>query len=513
MYRVLLVDDEPIVLEGMRIFPWDKENCVPVGEALDGITGLEMVQSLSPDIIFTDIRMPGLDGLEFADKVHRLKPETIILILTGHSEFSYAQKALHIGVFDFLLKPISFDTLHTTLKRVCTVLNKRQQEQQYTEQLSAKLRQILPIVHEQILIDNLQRKFDPQKHNISLDSFCKELFVIAVIRGDNIKTLEAYVLKDILSEKIKNIDKSCIILSELEQHIVLFRFPYEKDRSDCQKKVKKILEDIQLYVWKKYKISFSAGISLANDDFFRLAFLKQQALEILQKNQLIKKNSISVFEYGTISSLASSKIEHAKNQLCAALLTRREKIICEAFDKMTSIIQTNIDDTIQIRNTLYNIRLEIFSLVNKKDTYISTDNLSDKNIQEYISAMKEEILTLLYSLQNQDLNTQKEVEIVVSNYIKEHYAENISLTTLSETLCYSTAYLSRLIKKHCKQNFMTMLTNKRLEKAKELLIADTESIACIAQKVGYNNTGYFITAFNKHVGCTPADYRLSNSKI
>ena len=103
---------------------------------------------------------------------------------------------------------------------------------------------------------------------------------------------------------------------------------------------------------------------------------------------------------------------------------------------------------------------------------------------------------------------KRDIATIVENYIKEHYAENISLTTLSERLCYNTAYLSKLIRKNCKRNFMNILIRTRMEKAKELLHTTEETISRIAAKVGYNDEGYFITAFKKETGCSPADFRL-----
>ena len=91
MYRVMIIDDEPIVLEGMRMFSWKDENCILVGEARDGSEGLALAKKLMPDIVFTDIKMPGMNGLEFADAFHEIRRETLIVVFTGYSEFSYAQ--------------------------------------------------------------------------------------------------------------------------------------------------------------------------------------------------------------------------------------------------------------------------------------------------------------------------------------------------------------------------------------------------------------------------------------
>ena len=82
MFQVLIADDEPIVLEGMRLFPWSDIGCEVAGEAEDGIVALDMVKHLHPDIVISDIRMPGMDGLSLASAVHTLHPQTEILLIT-----------------------------------------------------------------------------------------------------------------------------------------------------------------------------------------------------------------------------------------------------------------------------------------------------------------------------------------------------------------------------------------------------------------------------------------------
>jgi two-component system, response regulator YesN len=112
MFKVLIIDDEKIIREGLRsAIDWEELDCKLVGEAEDGDQGVEMVRSLLPDIVFADIRMPGLNGLEMISKIKELKHECKIIILTGFREFEYAQQAVRLGAFRFLLKPTKKEEL------------------------------------------------------------------------------------------------------------------------------------------------------------------------------------------------------------------------------------------------------------------------------------------------------------------------------------------------------------------------------------------------------------------
>lgn len=116
MYRVVLIDDEPLITEGLRkIVSWEKYHCEVVGTAEDAVSGAELIRSLQPHILFTDIRMPGDDGLTMLAGLRSEFPEMQVAVLTGYREFSYAQEAIRLGVTRFLLKPSRMDEIHEAL--------------------------------------------------------------------------------------------------------------------------------------------------------------------------------------------------------------------------------------------------------------------------------------------------------------------------------------------------------------------------------------------------------------
>lgn len=106
MYKVVIIDDEPIIVEGIsKVVPWERYGCQIVGTAENGIEGLEVIRRERPDILFSDISMPGLDGLSMIAAFRVEFPDMMISILTGFRDFDYAQTAIRLGVIRFLLKP------------------------------------------------------------------------------------------------------------------------------------------------------------------------------------------------------------------------------------------------------------------------------------------------------------------------------------------------------------------------------------------------------------------------
>lgn len=116
MYSVVLIDDEQIILKGLRlVVKWAEYNCRVVGTASSAEEGIELIRTLRPDIVFTDIRMPGQDGLTMLGSLVRDFPDMQITVLTGFRDFAYAQEAIRLGVTRFLLKPSKMDEIHEAL--------------------------------------------------------------------------------------------------------------------------------------------------------------------------------------------------------------------------------------------------------------------------------------------------------------------------------------------------------------------------------------------------------------
>lgn len=117
MYKVVIIDDEPIIVEGLKkTVCWENFQCRVAGVAFSGEEGLTLIRNEKPDIIFTDIQMPRLDGLTMIAAIKSEFPNTQVAILTGYRDFDYAQKAIRLGVARFLLKPSKMDELMEALE-------------------------------------------------------------------------------------------------------------------------------------------------------------------------------------------------------------------------------------------------------------------------------------------------------------------------------------------------------------------------------------------------------------
>lgn len=133
MLKVLIIDDEEMIREGLRkAIDWTSLGCEIIGEAEDGDEGIEMVDTLKPDIVITDIRMPGLSGLEMISRIKELKYDCMTIIITGFRDFDYAQEAIRLGAFRLLVKPTKSEDIINVIKEAASeIKRKRESEKEF----------------------------------------------------------------------------------------------------------------------------------------------------------------------------------------------------------------------------------------------------------------------------------------------------------------------------------------------------------------------------------------------
>jgi two-component system response regulator YesN len=133
--KVMIIDDEYIILDGLSSFPWNDYGCELVATAQNGAEGLNKLQEKDPDLVFTDIKMPQMDGLEFAQKARKNKPDLRIVFLTGYENFDYAQQAIRVSASEYLLKPMDFEKLDNLIKRITAEILSEKETKRYYKNL------------------------------------------------------------------------------------------------------------------------------------------------------------------------------------------------------------------------------------------------------------------------------------------------------------------------------------------------------------------------------------------
>ena len=162
MWKVMIADDEPKIRRGLRTtIERIRPDMKVVAEAEDGETALALVQKEKPDILLIDVRMPFLNGLELIEKINGVFSDCIIIVVSGHDEFQYAQRALQLKVFEYVLKPVPQEVLASVLARAEEALAGARSQRQYLAWAHDQLERNLPLLREQFLRDWVRGRLSP----------------------------------------------------------------------------------------------------------------------------------------------------------------------------------------------------------------------------------------------------------------------------------------------------------------------------------------------------------------
>jgi len=153
-YKAFFVEDEIVTREGIRDnVDWRANGFEFCGEAPDGEMALPLLQATQPDLLITDIKMPFMDGLELCKIVRERMPRVKIVILSGHDEFEYAQKAINLGVTEYLLKPVTAQDLQKVLHRIAAQIDRERREQEDLEKLKSQVEENRTVLRERLLLN------------------------------------------------------------------------------------------------------------------------------------------------------------------------------------------------------------------------------------------------------------------------------------------------------------------------------------------------------------------------
>lgn len=513
MYKVLLADDERIIRDGISsIIKWQELNLSLIGAAKNGIEAYELIKEHQPDIVITDIRMPGLDGLQLIEKTREGYPTIKFIVLSGYNEFEYAREAMKYGVKHYLLKPTDDQKLSQVLCEVIEELHSYRKKEAYIKNMKYNMKKITPHLKQQFLREYIT---DLTYGRSEWEYFMKGLFKILDYKGYGriivFKIDEQYnyefifVLNNIATEILHN---HLILNTNIKEKVVLLikDIPVEELYKSLEK-IKEVFYDFyQMYI----TISFSECNKL-----YDTKEMYQEAEECLShqfylgKGTIITKDDILtteqkfnhfVFDYSKLEiGVKSGNMDNI--QLC----------MDQFFDQLI-YNQYNIEIALTYCIELISMIIRQSDL-NKQNLYMKQiikmqELYTLQQIKDYIYDIARTI-----TLENYKKNKEKQNQLIqrVIELIKVNISnENLSLKWIANEIVYMNVdYLGKLFKKETGENFSGYMNRIRVEKAKRL-IENSKNIKVfeVAEKVGYgNNPQYFSQIFKKYANYTPTEYK------
>jgi Response regulator containing CheY-like receiver domain and AraC-type DNA-binding domain len=515
--KAIIVDDEPITREGLIDFiEWDKLGVEIIGEAEDGIEGLELAKSGQPDIVICDIKMPRMDGISFASQLKEALPSCKVIFLSGYSDVEYLKSAIKINAVDYVEKPVDIEEFEELIKKTVLLCRKEKMKQLQEKELMDKVQRSIPYLQNRLILDIMgSTEADTEKINENLkyigSTFTEDgQYICCVIKlRDN--GMQGKVIENIRS-LIQNTGIPFII-GFYEQFIVVVILAGQKYGNED---IYGYCQHIKEAVKNEFNISLTIGVGRKEKGLLSIKNSYIGAVDALKYEFYEGPNMVFRYNFSE-GSIKGSLLFDREQFVAVENCLKREDIKSAA-----GLINDMIDDlkvsknpeVEQARKALFNIYLLISRIYEENVFEIESDNdilwakvfmtgeLS--NIRTFINNRLMAIEDRINLTKN---NREKSVIKDVEDYIKENYNRDISISCISDKVYLTPTYLCLLFKKEKGETINDYLTKVRIEKSKVMLTNRRYKLYEVARMVGYNDANYFAKVFKKITGYNPSDYR------
>lgn len=524
MLKVLLVDDEPLIVQGLsRLLDWTKEGCEIVATAQNGIEALEYLWENKVDLIIADIQMPEMTGLELLEIIRREQvSDAYFVILSGYSDFAYAQQAIRYSCMDYVLKPVEKEVLTEIIRKAANMSATEIQRQEDKKQMERAYlaRNVIALLlgkHDDVNLEYVFRHM-----HLSDGVRYIDIQLVDALDPEDVEDMEMRSMQRKLYEScrefLKEDEMHCIFDVSTEENIFdvgLVYCDHMAEKMGCREK--EYLEKLLNYlgVALKQKVVMLVGKKVADISAISKSYGTACMLYSLQafhdrKNIYFYEEEIHVNSDGILLCKAEldnliSAIEHNEK-------VRIHEAVGSLFDELRRVGARG--DIINL-----NINYLLFQLI-----HAATEQDDDVNQEEILHLISEsaiedglmrgskvhlvkfacEYAEYLAQLRK---NVSRGVLAQIEQEIREHFAENLTLRDLGRKYYINNVYLGQLFRKKYNQSFKDYLNHYRIEQAAQLLVRTDYKIYKIAEDVGYKNTDYFINKFIAEKGCTPSKFR------
>ena len=540
MYKVLIADDEKKVCRLIEnVIDWKSLGLMVAGIVNDGDAALEFIEEYNPDIVITDIRMPGLNGLKLIEQAKNFNNEIGFVIISGHRQFEYARQAMRFGVEDYLLKPLDENELTEILKKLIAkkesykeTLNR---EEYLNKQLAADVKRRQNTFMKSLITNEAKDIEDFNVKSVN-DEYCcdfkKGRFRALIVKADIVEQKENEEAYRILINQVQKLTENELregaieLLSYPSREGVYFLInmdaEYEKMLKERLRVVRKRISMLRDLFWD---IKVTACIGVPADAFEGIKESIKSARQAILNRIFWGLNHIIVVtdvksQTLSVNDIVSSQFKNGIQERIEILdITKLHRLLDSIYQtvKISQAMDGELlfQIVMELIDTLFFSLRKInseFPIEEKKDNFINRfymcTSLEDvfKELTNTFDAEISEVTDLKAEIEAKPIRVAKK-------YIQDNFHKPLKLDDISSMLGFNSSYFSGLFKKETGENFSDYLAQVRINQAKQLLVQETLPVADIAEAVGYTDLKYFSKLFKRLAGINPTEFRKLYQKL
>ncbi len=521
--KLIIVDDEPILLRGLvETYDWDNLGYEVAGFADSGEKAIDLIRTIVPHIVLSDIRMKQISGLMVMDQIKKDYPDILFIFISAYRDFEYAQKACELGAFTYLSKPFEEECLIETMKSAY----KKCIETRESKQEHENLKKILMGDSNSFLQTIIQRYL---KKMVSEDKLTE---IILALNLNFNNYMFATICTDIdISYKITNqLDYEAArfnlkehLLIVLNENFTYWNFENEfgnnifiiySNENVIMANLKKVMEQVK----KNLKGEIISAISRGYKGIDGLSKSFIEALNLFELASVSGASALTVSEQEMPLTKEESYSINEEFLILSSIRKNDEKLLKDSFIKF---IYTFPEDKNSQRMYLHKLILETELLL--KDTYGLNDevkssfesfytNFSKINTTALVDVCHKllcKIIEVRKSLSN-EYETQYFIEYmkVAINFIEDNLNdEGLSIVTVAKKIYLNPVYFGRVFKNTYNMTFKQYILKRRMERAISLILDGVVVISDVCEKVGISSPSYFTQLFKQYTGVLPSEYK------
>lgn len=513
MLKVLIVDDEPIIREGLKtIINWEQYGFYICGEAANGREGLMKTRELKPDLAIVDIKMPGISGLQMIEELQKTGTECKFIILTGYSDFEFAQKAIKFGVEAYILKPIDRKELVNELVNMHgEITESKKREQFINESIVISRETFLSSMIMGQVSDDLVKKGN-ELYGLKLPWKSYQILLVGFETGGDESAESKSGIRKVIEAYINSSNYGYALNVDGYIAMLLKNISFNSNTRPLDK----LISD----VGSKTGVNIVIALGKYVENLAELRLSYEHAKLLLKRKFIHGYKKIISGETDDCTSSGNAgdsggnlDIEYIVDSLYMAIDFNSMERINDLLEKVKQhFIKNNFTEDI-IKMNYSNIYTAISNRITASGGNLKSFNVSGHSGFEEIckkTSLQELHGYLKYKLTtfSDELSKSKPDSIIkkILDYVDRNYSRDITLGALSEVFNYNSAYLGKLFYKSTGEHFNSYLDRVRIEKVKQLL-KEGMKVYQAAEKVGYKNIDYFRSKFKKYTGEFPSAYK------